>query len=193
MSSDRYYGSFIGFIWICWVAYWWIASQRTKTTERAESLASRLSHVVPLMIGAILIGTQNAASWTWLSIRILPRGPAEYWIGVALLLLGLSLTVWARRHLATNWSAAVTLKQEHELVTSGPYRWVRHPIYTGLLVALLGCAIARGEMRALLALAFVVGAFVRKLRLEERWMREMFKDEYARYSAEVPALIPLLY
>lgn len=193
MSSDRYYGSFIGFIWICWVTYWWIASQRTKTTERAESLASRLSHVVPLMIGAILIGTQNAGSWTWLSIRILPRGLADYWIGVALLLLGLSLTVWARRHLATNWSAAVTLKQEHELVTSGPYRWVRHPIYTGLLVALLGCAIARGEMRALLGLAFVFGAFVRKLRLEERWMREMFKDEYARYSAEVPALIPLLY
>lgn len=193
MSSDRYYGLLIGFVWIAWLLYWWLASLRTKTTKRSEPLTSRLSHVIPLMIGGILIGTENVPSWAWLSIRLLPRGIAQYWIGATLLLLGLGFTVWARRHLATNWSAAVTVKHDHELVRTGPYRWVRHPIYTGLLVALFGSAVARGEMRGLLGIAIVTGALVRKLQLEERLMREAFQDEYARYSAEVPALIPLLY
>jgi protein-S-isoprenylcysteine O-methyltransferase Ste14 len=84
----------------------------------------------------------------------------------------------------------VTLKEGHELIRSGPYAYVRHPIYTGLLVALLGTAVACGELRALIGLAVVAAAFVRKLRIEERFMRESFPEQYARYSSEVPALIP---
>jgi protein-S-isoprenylcysteine O-methyltransferase Ste14 len=93
-------------------------------------------------------------------------------------------------HLGRNWSAAVTLKHAHELIRSGPYARVRHPIYTGLLLAFLGSAIACGEPRALLGVAIILFAFVRKLRIEETLMRATFPAEYARYRAEVPALLP---
>ena len=94
--------------------------------------------------------------------------------------------------LGRNWSGIVTVKQDHELVRSGPYRWVRHPIYTGLLIAFVGTAISRGEWRGVLAVLIVFAALWRKLQLEERWMIETFGDAYLRYRAEVRALIPFV-
>ena len=85
----------------------------------------------------------------------------------------------------------VTLKQDHELIRSGPYRWVRHPIYTGLLLAVLGSAIALGEWRGLIALALVTAAFLRKIAIEERFLTEQFGGVYAHYSRKVPSLVPL--
>jgi protein-S-isoprenylcysteine O-methyltransferase Ste14 len=189
MRGGQLYDSLIPTLWIAWTLYWWISSAGTKTTQRSESLSSRLWHIVPLMIGVILI-VSGHISVSWLSIRLLPWTSAAYWTGVVLLALGLAFTVWARRHLGRNWSATVTLKEGHQLIRTGPYRWVRHPIYTGLLIALLGSAIARGELRAVIGLVIVAAAFIRKLRIEERWMCEHFKEEYERYSAAVPALIP---
>jgi len=115
-----------------------------------------------------------------------------YLVGVLVLAGGLAFTVWARVILGRNWSGTVTLKEGHELIRSGPYRFVRHPIYTGLLVAFAGSAIARGEWRGLVALAIAFAALWRKLKLEERWLGETFGDAYERYRAEVPALIPFL-
>jgi protein-S-isoprenylcysteine O-methyltransferase Ste14 len=82
------------------------------------------------------------------------------------------------------------VKEGHELITSGPYALVRHPIYTGLLMALAGTAIAQGEWRGLLAAALVFGALWRKLRLEEKWMRSRFGESYEAYSRRVAALVP---
>jgi len=82
------------------------------------------------------------------------------------------------------------VKEDHELITSGPYGWVRHPIYTGLLLAIVGCALARGEWRGLLAVALVFGALWHKLKLEEKWMREQFGETYVVYSRRVAALVP---
>ena len=87
----------------------------------------------------------------------------------------------------------MTIKVDHELVTSGPYRMVRHPIYTGLLLAFLGTAIARGEWRGLLAVALALWAFWRKSRVEERLMREQFGGAYEEYSQRVAALIPFVF
>jgi protein-S-isoprenylcysteine O-methyltransferase Ste14 len=89
-----------------------------------------------------------------------------------LVFLGLAFAVWARRHIGSNWSGTVTVKENHALVRTGPYAWVRHPIYTGLLAAILGSAIARGELRGVWAVALCTIAFVSKLRTEERWMRK---------------------
>jgi protein-S-isoprenylcysteine O-methyltransferase Ste14 len=123
--------------------------------------------------------------------RILPRTLATYGVGVTLVFLGLAFAVWARRHIGSNWSGTVTVKEDHVLICTGPYAWVRHPIYTGLLAAILGTAVARGELRGVWALALCTAAFVSKLRIEERWMRQVFGEAYERYSARVPALIPL--
>jgi protein-S-isoprenylcysteine O-methyltransferase Ste14 len=176
-------------LWLAWFVYWVVSALSVKSTRRRESLGSRLSHVVPLLTGVALI-LWPRVPWQGLSLRLLPPGPLRGALGLVLLALGLALTVWARVYLGRNWSGMVTVKEGHELIRSGPYAYVRHPIYTGLLVALLGSAVACGELRALIGLGIVAGAFVRKLRIEERFMRELFPQQYQRYCAEVPALIP---
>ena len=176
-------------LWLAWLLYWVIAALGAKTTQRRESLGSRLSHVVPLLIGVALI-VWPRVPWDWLSLPLLPHRPLTYAVCLVLLMLGLAFTVWARLHLGRNWSGTVTLKAGHELIRSGPYAYVRHPIYTGLLVALLGSAVACGELRALIGWCVVAGAFIRKLRIEERFMREIFPGQYQRYCAQVPALVP---
>lgn len=106
---------------------------------------------------------------------------------------GLLFSVWGRRHLGRNWSRAVTVKQDHELITSGPYALVRHPIYTGLLLGILGSSVALGQWRGLLAFALVFIALLNKLRLEEQWMRAQFGETYVTYTRRVSALVPYLF
>ena len=95
-------------------------------------------------------------------------------------------------HLGRNWSATVTVKQDHELIRTGPYTSVRHPIYTGVLFGFIGTALAVGQWRGVLAVAIVFVAFWRKLRIEERWMNETFGEQYRQYRARTRALIPFL-
>ena len=182
-------------LWIAWALYWVVSARGAKRTRRRESLASRLSHVLPLAAGVALIAWPHhpGKSWTWagwMSWQLVPPGPLRLGSALALTVAGLAFTVWARMHLGGNWSGTVTLKEGHELIRTGPYGWVRHPIYSGLLLALLGSALACGELRALIGLAVVTAAFGRKLLIEERFMRESFPEQYHEYCAEVPALIP---
>ena len=134
----------------------------------------------------------QAFRFALLDERFLPLGVWCFWSGAAITAGGMLFSVWARRYLGKNWSQAVTLKEGHELITSGPYALVRHPIYTGLLLAFVGCAVARGEWRGLLAVALVFGALWRKLRLEETWMRVQFGESYEAYSRQVAALVPYI-
>ncbi|WP_343790271.1 isoprenylcysteine carboxylmethyltransferase family protein [Dokdonella soli] len=178
-------------LWIAWGLYWLIAARGTKASTRVESSASRASHLVPLAIAALLLWLRTPPD-CFLCGRILPATSTTYFSGVAVIAVGLAFSIWARVHLGRNWSGVVTLKENHELVRSGPYALVRHPIYTGLLLGFVGTAIARGEWRGVLAVAMAFVALWRKLRLEERWMIETFGDAYLRYRAEVAALIPFL-
>jgi protein-S-isoprenylcysteine O-methyltransferase Ste14 len=178
-------------LWIAWAVYWGVAAYGAKANQRVESPLSRASHMIPLLIAFWLIW-RDSLPGNFLGGRFLPALPAVYWTGVVLVALGLGFAVWARRVIGRNWSGIVTVKRDHELVRSGPYRWVRHPIYTGLLVAFVGSAIARGEWRGVLAVLIVFVSFWNKLRLEERWMIETFGDAYLRYREEVRALIPFV-
>jgi protein-S-isoprenylcysteine O-methyltransferase Ste14 len=181
----------IAVLWLAWVAYWWIASRHAKATARSESMRSRLAHTMPLLIGGLLMALPRLPV-PWLYARFLPRTYVVYGLGVAALAAGLGVAVWARIHLGGNWSSVVTLKKDHELIRTGPYGLVRHPIYTGLLLALLGTVVALGEWRGLIALAFFIGGFLLKLKREERFLGELFGAQYQRYRVEVPALIPRL-
>lgn len=178
-------------MWLSWVVYWWVASRNVKVAVRRESLSSRLLHIVPLSI-AVLLFTKPSAPTALLGGRFLPFAEWPFWVGSLLTAGGLLFTVWARLHLGRNWSGTVTIKQDHELITSGPYALVRHPIYTGLVLAFLGSALARGEWQALLAFALATGALWHKLRLEERWMRRQFGDAYRAYARRVKALVPFV-
>lgn len=166
-------------------------SANVKASARRESLGSRLLHVVPLVVAALLLWVPSVPL-QWLDARFIPWATWEFWVGAALTAAGLLFTVWARRHLGMNWSGIVTVKQDHELVVSGPYGYARHPIYTGLLLAFIGSALARGEWRGVLAVLIVFLALWRKLRLEERWMVEQFGEQYRAYSRRVAALVPFV-
>jgi protein-S-isoprenylcysteine O-methyltransferase Ste14 len=177
-------------LWLTWVVYWLWASRGTKPSERREPAASRLLHVLPLTLAAGLLWSHRVPV-AFLNERAYPWAPWEFWIGVLMTALGLLFTVWARVYLGRNWSGVVTIKQGHELIDTGPYSLVRHPIYTGLLVAFIGSAMARGEWRGVLAVLIAWAALWRKLRFEEGWMIQRFGERYIAYSRRVPALVPL--
>jgi protein-S-isoprenylcysteine O-methyltransferase Ste14 len=183
------YRQVIGLLWLAWAVYWMVSSIRIKAAVRRESSASRLAHVIPLVVGAVLIGWRELP-WGALNLRLWPQSLLAYGAGLALLVAGLAFAVWARVHLGRNWSGSVTVKVGHELIRSGPYACVRHPIYTGLITAVLGTAIISGTLRAALGLVIITLSLVRKLRTEEAFMRDTFPGEYQRYCAQVPALIP---
>jgi protein-S-isoprenylcysteine O-methyltransferase Ste14 len=180
-------------LWLLWLAYWRISAADVKATQRHESIGSRAAHLVPLLIAAVLLWLRDDPDGGWLFGRFLLRTEATFWIGALLTAAGLGFSAWARVHLGKNWSATVTVKEGHELIHTGPYARLRHPIYTGVLLGFLGTGIAIGEWRAVLALALVIIAFARKLRLEERWMSETFGEEYQRYRARTSALIPFIW
>jgi protein-S-isoprenylcysteine O-methyltransferase Ste14 len=179
----------ISALWLLWLAIWTVSAFRTKRVVRVENLASRLSHLVPLGIGVGLLTSGHFAS-PFLATRIYPPTEGTFWFGAVLVALGLSFAVWARVHLAGNWSGTVTLKQDHDLIRSGPYRLTRHPIYTGILLAVLGNAITLAEWRGIVAFVLITLAFLRKIDIEEGFLSARFGEAYARYRAEVPALIP---
>jgi len=142
---------------------------------------------------AYVLIVNGALGWNWLNQRVVPAGRTSTAAGYGLLLAGMVFAGWARLFLGGNWSSNVTLKQDHTLVRSGPYRIVRHPIYTGLLVALLGTAIALGELRCFLGVLLSAIAWKIKSISEETLMVQEFGDQYARYREQVKGLVPYLW
>ena len=176
-------------MWLLWAVYWFLASRHAKPSERREPIASRLLHVLPLLLAAWLLWGDRVPV-SFLNERFLPGAAWPFWFAAVLTAVGLLFTVWARVYIGRNWSGVVTIKQGHELIDTGPYAVVRHPIYTGLLIAFIGSAVARGEWRGVLAVLIAWAALWRKLRLEERWMIERFGEKYVAYRGRVPALVP---
>jgi protein-S-isoprenylcysteine O-methyltransferase Ste14 len=184
-----FYHDLIPALWLIWLAGWIISAFRTKRVVRAEGIGLRLTHLVPLGIGIVLLSSARIAG-QMLSTRLYPQTLASFWCGTLLVAGGLSFAGWARVHLAGNWSGTVTLKQDHSLTRSGPYGLARHPIYTGLLIAILGSAIAEAEWRGFVGVALITLSFLRKIVIEERFLTAQFGAAYTRYRAEVPAVIP---
>jgi protein-S-isoprenylcysteine O-methyltransferase Ste14 len=124
--------------------------------------------------------------------RVLAVWPLVLLAGAAVTIAGLLFAVWARVYLGRNWSRSVTIKEDHELITTGPYALARHPIYTGILTGLLGTAIALSQVRGFIAFALFFFAFWIKLRMEEQWMRSQFGETYVTYAHQTAALVPFL-
>jgi protein-S-isoprenylcysteine O-methyltransferase Ste14 len=178
-------------LWLTWLVGWLLAARSTAKTVARESAGSQLAYSVFIWIGAFLLFYH----FRRLDILERPLLPGSEWIawgGVVLVALGLGFSVWARLHLGRFWSGAVTLKAEHALIRTGPYALTRHPIYTGLLLALTGTAMVRGTLAALAGFSLLVLGIVLKIRQEERLLREHFGADYRAYQAEVPAVIPRL-
>jgi protein-S-isoprenylcysteine O-methyltransferase Ste14 len=178
-------------MWLAWAALWTVAAFATKATQWRESIGSRARHDVPFLICVVLL-TAPGALPAILRARFVPVGGLLPLLGSILVAAGLGFAFWARWHLGRNWSSTVTLKEGHTLVQTGPYRAIRHPIYTGLLLALVGTAAAIGEWRGVLAVACAFIGVRWKIRVEEERMRRTF-PQYEQYRNATSALIPLLY
>ncbi len=175
--------------WGVLVVVWITGAFSTKATARQASFASRLVLLAPLL-GVWLLVNAHVISPSWLVIRPLPDSPAIQLLGLALTVLGCLFAVWARVTLGSNWSGLPTVRREHELITRGPYALARHPIYTGILLALAGSAIANGASGWMMAWFLVFISYTVKIRQEEKLMMETFPQDYPAYRRRVKALIP---
>jgi len=176
-------------IWVAWCIVWLLMAAWSKPSKRREFPWQRLEHVIPLVFGFLLI-YKEAFAWKWLADRIVPESSAVALIGLALTVGGLIFAVWARIALGANWSGTVTIKSGHNLIRRGPYRWIRHPIYTGLLASLVGTVLLQGEVRAFLGFAVILFALYRKARREERFLSEEFGDEFAEHTKHTGMFLP---
>jgi protein-S-isoprenylcysteine O-methyltransferase Ste14 len=182
----------LGVIWTVFGVFWLLPAAFGKRTIQRQGSRSRLLQLA-LMVAAYMLVAVPDFRWGLLNQRLVPQGRLATVVGYGLLLAGMAFAGWARFFLGGNWSSDVTLKQDHTLVRSGPYRIVRHPIYTGLLAALLGTAIAIGELRCFVGVT--VAAIVWKIKSisEEKFMLQQFGEQYGRYRAQVKALVPYIW
>ncbi|MGH8290925.1 MAG: methyltransferase family protein [Steroidobacteraceae bacterium] len=191
MSLGHFYDDFFSIVWLLWMIVWFVFARDVKVTIRRQAALSRLLNMALLLYAAALLWTPRVAI-PGLSGRVVPASQWQFWtaLGAILTLLGLLFTVWARVYLGRNWSGVAALKADHELITGGPYRWVRHPIYSGLALAFVGTAMAVERWRGVVAVALALIAIAQRIVVEERFMRQQFGAVYDRYAEHVRALVP---
>jgi protein-S-isoprenylcysteine O-methyltransferase Ste14 len=176
--------------WAAFIGYWLLNARGRKPTAERESWVSVVIHRSPTALGGMLL-------WFPIlpypfSLALTPHTDLPHALGVTACALGLVVAIWSRRTLAGNWSSTVTFKQGHELVQTGPYRFVRHPIYTGILLMCLGTALVVGQLQSWLGLPLLCAGFWIKLKQEESLLTRHFPNAYAAYRTRTKALVPFL-
>jgi protein-S-isoprenylcysteine O-methyltransferase Ste14 len=181
----------IDFVWMLVGIFWAVGVLRSKPVARRQKLLPRLFHLA--MMAAVLgLLFSNSTRIGFLGVRLIPKYSWIGWAGLCCTVAGCVFAVWARALLGSNWSSTVTVKEHHELIRSGPYGIVRHPIYAGLLLGIFGTALALGELRGVIALALAVVAWFRKARAEEEFLVGQFGITYICYCHKVKQLIPFV-
>ena len=175
----------IPILWLLWLGYWWFEARNTARAQKSESLLTAVLYRGATVVGILLIfGLKRPWAQLW------PVSVPSLGVAVILMLCGFAFTIWARRHLGRYWSARVTLKEGHQLIESGPYGLVRHPIYSGLLLSMAATVMTIGTLQSLCGYALLVGALIFKLAAEERLLAANLGQAYRDYQKRVKALIP---
>ena len=176
-------------IWIGWIVSWLAAAFWSNRTEKLALTGNTLFYRVVIVVGAVLM-----TPWATRRLAATPLwnvGYAGAYALAALTLVGLLFAWWARVHIGRLWSGSITRKEGHHVVDTGPYALVRHPIYTGLIAALLATALAQATVNALAGAALLSFGFWLKARAEERFLTaELGADAYGAYRRRVPMLVP---
>ena len=180
----------IGVGWVIFWVGWFAASAGVKRGQRGRGNWARFAGVRVVLILVVVLLVR---------LRMLKghgvgyvRDPVLWGVGLAIWVLGLGLAVWARIYLGRNWGMPTSTKEDPELVTSGPYRTIRHPIYTGILLAMIGSAIAV-SVWWLIAVALIGGYFIYSAFVEERNMTRLFPSAYPEYQQFTKMLIPFIF
>jgi protein-S-isoprenylcysteine O-methyltransferase Ste14 len=178
-------------LWIIWFIAWLISASATAKTVAAPSRSSQREYRLFTWTGAFLLFFHPRASSGL--VRPLLSSTALSWIGVALVAIGLGFAGWARVHLGRLWSGRVTLKEGHSIVRTGPYGFVRHPIYTGIVTAIIGTLLTGVTFAAMAGVVLITLGFIIKIRQEETLLTDHFGAAYDTYRAEVRTLIPYVW
>jgi protein-S-isoprenylcysteine O-methyltransferase Ste14 len=177
--------------WIALGLVWAVAAVAAKPVARVEPRASRIGHLLTFAVAFALLFSKDFRGGP-LGWRVTPAAAAAGTIGLGLTIAGILFAIWARFYLGGNWSSVAAIKQDHTLVHNGPYSIVRHPIYAGLLLAMLGTALAAGELGAFLAVILAFAGWQAKARLEESFLLAQFGEAYCNYRAHVKGMIPFV-
>ena len=176
----------VPWIWGVWLVSWMLAAfVRDKSV--AKQVSGETGHRVVTIVGALLLfgvphGLAPDFSWP------VPTGAA--WGLDAVIVLGFAITWWARVTLGRLWSGDVARTKNHHVVDRGPYRFVRHPIYTGIILAAIATALIRGGVRSLAGAAGITLGLYLKARLEERFLGQALGEPYTAYARRTPMLVP---
>ena len=179
----------LGVLWGGWLLYWLVSARGNKPTVTRRS--RRWLVVLLAVAGVGWFVLRQLGDYG--SRQLVPAGPLWQYIGLAITAAGLGFSIWARRALGTNWSGMPDIKKDHELIQRGPYGLVRHPIYTGLLVAIFGSCLADGRVGSFAVFGTIVIMLIVKLKTEETLMLRQFPAQYRDYQRRVKALIPFIY
>jgi len=172
--------------WVAFSVYWGAAARNSAGTKTSESAESRRAHVMMTNIGQVLLFLAVPG----LRTVFLPPSPVWVPLGLGVQAASIALAVWARHHLGRNWSGRIEIKVDHELVRSGPYRKLRHPIYTAVIGMCAGTALVSGRTHALLGVLLVLAAYWRKVHMEEDNLRTAFGDRYDDYRRDTWGAVP---
>jgi protein-S-isoprenylcysteine O-methyltransferase Ste14 len=189
--------SLVGWLWVAFLLFWLLLAQFNKKANPSAPWRTAWGVRLAVVIVALLLllsSRGHAAPGLLTSINralAIHAGIAGQWLGAGLCLAGLGFAIWARMYLGRNWGMPMSLRQGHELVTSGPYAYVRHPIYSGIMLAMIGSVLARGLAWLLLLLLCLV-YFLFSARTEEKMMRAQFPDAYPAYRRRTKMLIPFV-
>jgi protein-S-isoprenylcysteine O-methyltransferase Ste14 len=191
MNSDDIFRYLIEAPWIVFLVYWVITAMKTRATVRQESAGSRYG-VLALEIAGFLLLFNQRANIGILALRIFPRTMVSAVAGTVATWTGIGLALWARAHLGQYWSARITLKEDHELIRTGPYARLRHPIYTGLDLAAIGSAVVIDHWRCVLGVTLIILGYVIKARREERLLAGQFGAAFEEHRKHTGFLLPRL-
>ncbi|HEY2171066.1 MAG TPA: isoprenylcysteine carboxylmethyltransferase family protein [Candidatus Angelobacter sp.] len=192
MPTKAIFSAGVTYLWTALWIVWLLSALMAKRSVQRQTTASRLEQSILATTAFCLLFGRGL--WPhWLRQRVLPgHDVALLWTGLVLTAAGVGFAIMARFWIGRNWSGTITIKEQHELIQSGPYRIVRHPIYTGLLLAYLSTAIVHGELRGFVGFVLLLLGFGLKLRMEEAFMVQQFGTAYLDYKQRVKALVPFV-
>ena len=183
------WGYLIEVPWIIFAAYWAVSALKTRRTIRSESFVSRLSLSFMTAAAFILIFSGRIHSG-FLYRHVFPPSDLLAVAAVVLTWSGIAIAIWARWHLGENWSGRITLKENHELIRTGPYVFFRHPIYSGLDLAALGGVLAVNRWRAVAGFVLILVTFWIKAKKEERLLATQFGPAFEEHCRHTGFLLP---
>ncbi|MDG4879878.1 isoprenylcysteine carboxylmethyltransferase family protein [Mesorhizobium sp. WSM4884] len=181
-------GPAIAALWLAWIVSWALASFWADPAQKRAGFRAEAQYRVLWLAGTILLFLP-AHGYAG-RLRLWTPTLAEAWICVALIAIGIAFAWWARLHLGRLWSGTITAKADHRVVETGPYRLVRHPIYTGLLLSILATMAAKGTVWGIAGAGLLLVGIVVKARLEESFLRGELGPAYDDYARRVPMLVP---